>query len=284
MVKYVFLLGCHTFNQSRFCLEKLVTSSDINVDNYPDDVGLDSVAAQQLQGSLAQTIVEFPPFQWLSGQLQATILAKSAMLLLPDIHDRSKAIKTLVSEALHFRRGIQNYRCLDCEWEIPIPPSAGKRDYELIQRAWWDAISAIYSDKEAPVRVALEMRLTGGSNILLAPQRGNDLGTISIEVLTSLTTPARTWNAFIQKITDIWTSYVDENGKKLNARPHWAKQWSGLKVSGKDIETYFKEDAYAQSFVEFREKFEAILKARNTTLADTLSRFGTATMERLVFQ
>ncbi|HEV7737135.1 MAG TPA: D-arabinono-1,4-lactone oxidase [Chlamydiales bacterium] len=148
----------------------------------------------------------------------------------------------------------------------------------------WDGISAIYSDKDAPVRVALEMRLTGDSNIILAPQRGNENGTISIEVLTTLITPDKTWQNFNQKIADIWNSYTGENGNKLNDRPHWAKEWSGLRVHGKEVEQYFKEDAYYDAFKEFRMRFGAILKARDVTLADTLDRFGTETMKRLIFE
>ena len=52
------------------------------------------------------------------------------------------------------------------------------------------------------MRVALEMRLTGGSDVLLAPQRGND-ATAAIEVLTTLVTPAEDWQSFMQDVADL---------------------------------------------------------------------------------
>jgi len=163
----------------------------------------------------------------------------------------------------------ENFQCRDSEWEIPIPKVKGKRDYKPIQKAWWDAISAIYESSDgAPVRLALEMRLTGGSDVTLALQRGNSLpggttdGTISIEVLTTSTTPEKEWQRFLQIIGDTSTSYTDENGKLLNARPHWAKEWAGLRVHKQPIEKYFKESAYKDAFAEFRDGFESIVTKR----------------------
>lgn len=62
----------------------------------------------------------------------------------------------------------------------PVKGSTTQRDWAVTQKAWWDAILAIDSDRKT-VRVALELRITGGSNIILAPQRRNDLGTYSID-------------------------------------------------------------------------------------------------------
>jgi hypothetical protein len=75
---------------------------------------------------------------------------------------------------------------------------------EITQKAWWDAILAILAidcDRKT-VHVALELRITGGSNIILAPQRGNDLGTFSIEVLSTLATPEDDWHAFCQSLAN----------------------------------------------------------------------------------
>ena len=143
----------------------------------------------------------------------------------------------------------------------------------------------MYARKDAPVRVALEMRLTGGSNVLLAPQRGNP-ATASIEVLTTLITPKDDWATFMQVVADKWTSYGDvrgANGKIVRPRPHWAKQYAGLQVHGKPIEQYFKEDAYPEAFQEFRTVFEGIVKARGSTVEETLARFGNGLMERLIW-
>ena len=138
---------------------------------------------------------------------------------------------------------------------------------------------------EAPARVALEMRLTGDSNIILAPQRGNTFGTTSIEVLTTLATPADEWAAFMQLVADKWTSYGarGEDGRPLVPRPHWAKQWSGLVVRGKPVNQYLKEDAYGEAFADFRSVFERIVTQRGCTVEETRARFGNALMDGLIF-
>ncbi|PVF94943.1 hypothetical protein CPB86DRAFT_712145 [Serendipita vermifera] len=215
---------------------------------------------------------------------QAWLFGQSAMMALPNITDESDAIYALVSEALHFRRGIQNFRCLDTEWEIPIPSVNGDRDYEMIQRAWWDGISAMYEkQKDAPVRVALEMRLMGGSDVILSPQYGNQFGTVSIEVLTHSGTPPKVWADFKQYIADKWTSYTDQDGKPLLARPHWAKEWSGLKVHGGPIEEYMRNVAYRSAFADFRQVFTGIVERRGSSVAETLKIFGNDTMTNLIF-
>jgi hypothetical protein len=147
----------------------------------------------------------------------------------------------------------------------------------------WDGISAIYKDSSAPVRVALEMRLTGGSDVLLAPQRGNTNGTASIEVLTTLTTPENDWTRFRQTLTDLWTSYKDADGNYLNARPHWAKQWDSVIVRGKPIERYMKEDGFKGAFSEFRAVFEQIVTSRGSSVKETRAVFGNDVLGRLIF-
>jgi len=66
----------------------------------------------------------------------------------------------------------------------------------------------------------------GDSKLHMAPQRGNTHGTASIEVLSipdAVTDDE--WLPFIQKVADIWLSYTDSEGKLLDVRPHWAKEW-----------------------------------------------------------
>ena len=122
------------------------------------------------------------------------------------------------------------------EVNIPIPASEKSgsgtqtRNWELVQRAWWDAVTAIYKDnRNVSARIALEMRITGDSFVIMAPQRGNSLGTVSIEVITNM--PAvrddegKKWKSFKQNLMDIWSSYKDADGKPLKVRPHWAKEW-----------------------------------------------------------
>lgn len=101
--------------------------------------------------------MNYTPFRWLPGRLQAFIFGAASLFVMPDVKEPTKAIKTFQSEALHFRRGIrmfssfssclavsrrseictENFRCWDTEWEIPVPTAQdGKVDYSLIQRAW----------------------------------------------------------------------------------------------------------------------------------------------------
>jgi hypothetical protein len=133
------------------------------------------------------------------------------------------------------------------------------------------------------MRLTLEMRLTGGSEVLLAPQRGNNLGSISIEVLTTTITPPKQWGSFLQQIADKWTGYRDHEGNLLNARPHWAKQWQGLTVHGQPIETYLKETAYKDAIPQFRAVLESIAESQGTTVAEMRERFGNPLLERLLF-
>ena len=74
------------------------------------------------------------------------------------------------------------------------------------------------------MRMPLEMRIMGGSDVVMAPQRGNDLGTCSIEVLT-LEYNADIWAPFAQDVLNKWMELREFEGRKLNIRPHWAKEW-----------------------------------------------------------
>ena len=128
------------------------------------------------------------------------------------------------------------------------------------------------------------MRLTGNSQILLAPQLKNELGTISIEVLTTPATPEEVWRTFMQELTDRWASYRDVKKGYLNVRPHWAKEWQGLVVRGKPIERYLREDAYREERREFVRVLEGVVRRRGVTLEETRRRFGNPLLERLYFQ
>lgn len=118
------------------------------------------------------------------------------------------------------------------EYQIPIPyiPSTGglppKPDFSIIQRAWWDVINLVYQDSESPMRLTLELRIMSGSDMIMAPQRGNQWGTASIEVLTLPDAVSHgEWAGFCQQVADKWLSYKDSQGEELNVRPHWGKEW-----------------------------------------------------------
>ncbi|QRV95085.1 cholesterol oxidase [Ceratobasidium sp. AG-Ba] len=103
---------------------------------YPSAAG---ALAQWIEEWVAQTFINTSIFKKIPAKIQTLLLSLFALKAMPDVPEPKDTIKTLVSEALHFRRGIQNMRVRDCEWEIPLPESPnspGKRDYAKIQWAW----------------------------------------------------------------------------------------------------------------------------------------------------
>ena len=134
---------------------------------------------------------------------------------------------------------IQNMRCRDMEFQIPIPSRKDdpeKPDWTIVQRAWWDAINLVYTDPESPMRLALELRIMADSDMIMAPQRGNKHGTASIEVLSIPDAVSDgDWQPFLQLIADKWMSYEKIYGQKLNVRPHWAKEWFVTPVSSYSV-------------------------------------------------
>ncbi|KAK0733126.1 hypothetical protein B0T26DRAFT_745211 [Lasiosphaeria miniovina] len=210
-----------------------------------------------------------------------TLISKAAMLVLPAW---DQPVKTYLPDALHFQRGIQNVRVLDVEVEIPLQPAApaveegGKLtaaiDYKVVQRAWWDAILACYRHSDTcPQRMPLEMRVMGGSDMIMAPQRGNELGTCAIEVLT-LEAARDLWVPYAEEILASWLSYTDTAGQSLRTRPHWAKQWDGITVDGKPWANRMKNVDYKDARVEFKALLAEIGKKHGWTLADLKKRFS----------
>ena len=135
------------------------------------------------------------------------------------------------------------------------------------------------------MRIALEMRLTGGSDVYLAPQRGHD-AYASIEFVTTINAGKEgVWHSCAQEAADRWTSYDlrDEVGKMLYPRPHWAKEWEGLQVRGKPVEKWFREDAYKDGFEKFREGYKKVVEKRGGTVEGTLGVFGNDMMKRLIW-
>lgn len=249
--------------------------------DYPSDV---DTIAQEAEEYLAGLLTESWVFDWLPQDAQSRMIGSSAMALLP-----TDEVTTPLIDGLHFRRGIQNMRVLDMEFELPIPERAdrpGNPDWGLCRRAWWDAIALVYRLQReqrglTPMRLALEMRIMGGSDVTLAPQRGNRFGTCSIEVLTTINTNPTEWAAFMQQITDLWSRYTDAQGRPLNLRPHWAKQWQGLTLRGQPIETHLREVAYADAWPAFRQALQTIAQAGGSTLDDLRRRFANPLIERV---
>jgi hypothetical protein len=161
-----------------------------------------------------------------------------------------------------------------------------KRDWTITQKAWWDAILLMHANPSV-VRVALEMRIMGGSDIILSPECGNALGTCSIEILTTLDTPHNNWLRFCQKVTDKWLSYQDRStGKRLLARPHWCKQWSFLNLpddQGGNLKAvdWMREVGYKDEIPKFMNTLKRIGEGAGFTLDDLRARFGNRFMDSI---
>eukprot|EP01100_Stratorugosa_tubuloviscum_P011123 TRINITY_DN48_c0_g2_i2.p1 TRINITY_DN48_c0_g2~~TRINITY_DN48_c0_g2_i2.p1 ORF type:complete len:678 (+),score=400.71 TRINITY_DN48_c0_g2_i2:24-2057(+) len=241
-----------------------------------------SVKIQEAQEYLAQ-LMNQSVFKVLGGRNQANLLAIGAMAALP-----TESVTVPLIEALHFRRGIQNMRVLDMEMEIPIPASKqdpNQPDWTICQIAWWQVIKRVYERKDTPMRIALEMRITGASNVTMAPQSGNRFGTCSIEILTTPNTEKEEWHDFKQQVINDWATLTDANGVPLNIRSHWAKEWEGLSMRNQPIIDYFKGPAaYGNKIEEFKRQLDAIARAGGYSLNDIQTRFSNNTLDNLFEQ
>jgi len=253
---------------------------------YPSAV---QTVIQEAEEYISQLLTECWLFRLLPLNVQSKLMTTGAMIFLPNIQDGDPSIVTPLIDGLHFRRGIQNMRVYDMEWEIPIPAKAddpNSPDWSICQKAWWAVISAVYNrynadSHDVPMQLTLEMRIMGDSDVTMAPQYGNKFGTCSIEVLTILTTPKDTWQDFLQEVTDAWTALKGPNGETLNARPHWAKQWQNLTVNDMDIVDYLKNVAYKDRLPEFKAGLQAIATEQGFTLQDLQDRFSNPLFDQL---
>ncbi|EHY59621.1 hypothetical protein HRR83_001107 [Exophiala dermatitidis] len=162
-------------------------------------------------------------------------------------------------------------------------------DLSLVQRAWWDAIIACYNAiYEAPQRMPLEMRIMSSSEVTLAPQRGHTLGTCSIEILT-LHDAADIWKPYAQTVLDKWSNYRDANGDLVPVRPHWAKEWYGHTVRGRQWEQLLRSESsrnggFRDEIAEWRSLVERLAVRDGWTVGDARFRFGNEVLDRLFWQ
>jgi len=86
-------------------------------------------------------------FRILPASFQMRVMSIFAMLDLPE-RKRDNPSGTPISEAIHFRRGTQNMRLTDMEWEIPIPglkSDPSKADWSVVQKAWWAVLKYFHN-------------------------------------------------------------------------------------------------------------------------------------------
>ena len=137
------------------------------------------------------------------------------------------------------------------------------------------------------MQLPLEMRITGGSSVNIAPQYGNEQhGTCSIEVLTPQNVDKEDWNDFMQQTANAWLNlqyddgtpihpFKNEKGNLVHVRPHWAKEWDTLKgPDNEPIQTYLKEKAYKDQIPIFRQGLAAAASSGGYTLQDAEKLFS----------
>jgi hypothetical protein len=245
-------------------------------EDYPSEARTKLQEIMEFLAHLANKTI----FRLLPGRAQAKLMASSAMDALP----KGETIVTPLINGLHFQRGIQNMRVYDMEFEIPIPGRAddpSQPDWTVCQKAWWDVIRCVYNRSDTPMRLTMEMRITGDSKIHMAPQHGNQHGTCSIEVLTPANVPRLEWMSFLQEVCDEWDSHSDAEGNPLNARPHWAKEWQGLTMRGRPILEHLKHEAYKDQIPKFKAGLENIAAEGGYGLAEIRARFANPLLEEI---
>ncbi|RLL95561.1 hypothetical protein CFD26_104724 [Aspergillus turcosus] len=258
------------------------TTESVDVQEYPDDVEIATQWLQAIAMEALQYLAKDTKTEEILPMLRTTAVSRLAMSALP----AGTEIKTWVPDALHFRRAIQNTRVRDLELEIPLPhrpDDANKPDFSIVQHAWWEAIIKAYEHTDkCPMRMPLEMRIMGGSNVLMAPQRGNRLGTCSIEVVT-LQSVTQYWEAFAQEVLDKWMELREWNGQKLNIRPHWAKEWQQFKVDGRPFAEYLKTESYGDAIRRFNDVLADIGQKQGWQRQDLKRMFSNELFDYLVF-
>ncbi|KAL9099748.1 MAG: hypothetical protein Q9163_004793 [Psora crenata] len=286
--------------------------------DYPD---ASETFLQWLQGWLGGIITETYFFREMPGAWQAQLLATMGMAVLPptDGEDNEPEFKTPLPNALHFRRGVQNMRVRDMELQIPIPKlgdGSGRPDFSIVQKAWWDCINLVYSvakenehppassiltktinlfrrsathHKRTPMRLTLELRIMGGSDIHMAPQFGNDL-TASIEILSIPDAEYDgEWVAFMQAVCDKWMSYTDSHGARLNVRPHWAKEWEVLHMlTGRgqerlEAKQYLRTVCYKEKIADFKNAMDRIGQMHGWDRKSAQARFSNSLWDSIIY-
>ncbi|KAI4728000.1 hypothetical protein E4T49_04188 [Aureobasidium sp. EXF-10728] len=183
-------------------------------------------------------------------------------------------IKTKLPNALHFRRGRHYARARNMELDLPIPPSptdTSKPDWTVVRKAWWSVIDLVYRSANSPMRLAMDMRITGDSDIIMAPQRGNIHGTVALEVgsVTDSVTEEE-WQTFCQGLVDALTPLAPE-------------EWVKMRFGGLPACEYVRTVAFKNEIPECLATLERIGKRQGWTLKDLHKRFSNTLLDDIFF-
>ncbi|KAF8457336.1 hypothetical protein BDZ91DRAFT_838151 [Kalaharituber pfeilii] len=237
----------------------------------PPDVFL-----QWIQGWLGGVMNDSILFRALPGLWQAVIMGSLAHHMQPpQLPGVNEEIRTTLPDAIHFRRGTQNMRVRDLELEIPLLASSAaptRPDLKLVQKACSNEDGTGNEDD-------------GRESDSSGAAEGNKLGTASIEVLTTMAAVADgTWHGYVQRVADLWMGLRDRQGRKLNIRPHWSKEWDGMIVEGRPWRDHLKYVSYKEQIPEFKKQLASIGAQQGWTLADVEARFSCPLLDFLFFK
>lgn len=258
---------------------------------YPSD---DQVILRWFQTVLAQMLQVSEAIRDLQRKhswTQVTLMSTFALYVMPEVTDEQPAVKTKLPNALHFRRAAQDVQVLAVEVEIPLLPKSGiplsearfrnEIDFSNVQRAWWAAILTAYEHQDTcPQRLPLVMRITGPSQVIMAPCRGHTLGSASIEIQTPTNMRGTLWQDYAQEVLDHWMNLKDSRGEYLTTRPHWAKEWYNFKVQGQPMIDYVRQ-SYAREIQEFVFRLGQIAKKQGWSMDEARRRFGNDALDVL---
>ncbi|KAG8163928.1 hypothetical protein KVR01_005846 [Diaporthe batatas] len=258
---------------------------------YPRDA---QVILQWFQTVLARILQVSQAVQYLQHRLpwaQVTLMSTFSFYGMPDITDQQPAVKTKLPNALHFSRASPSIGGLDTEMEIPLLPMSGiplsetrfrnEIDFSNVQRAWWAAILTAYKYQDTcPQRLPLSMRITGPSQVIMAPYRGHTLGSACIGIQTLENMRGRLWQDYAQEVLDHWMNLKDSRGEYLTTRPHWAKDWYSFKVRGQPMIDYVRQ-SYAREIKEFVFRLGQIAKKQGWSMDEARRRFGNDALDVL---
>ena len=91
----------------------------------------------------------------------------------------------------------------------------------------------------------------------------------------------------MQRVSDKWMQYKDNNNVLLNTRPHWAKDWAGLTL-GQDkeklpIQEYLRTVSYRDAITEFKKTLSDIGEVQGWGLDDIRARFFNELWDKMMF-
>lgn len=192
-------------------------------------------------------------------------------------------LTTSLVEALHFRRGFHYIAVREMEMEIPIPSLPnGEADWNIVSRAWWDAVDLIErsaADGVFAVDMALELRVMGGSEMLMASQYGNKHGTLAIEPVSTRIVHKEVWEDFKVELAKIWMSYKDFDGTLLKSRVHWAKESPRKVIIENNI--FDTVEYWHKLYEDNMTRFFDILKENGVSIEDTFNMFSNHYLDAL---